>query len=122
MSPGVCTLGYRRPVGLTLMGEFVGQSYTLKTGEQTTLNFDPVLTAGVNHQLWKPDKKGEVQLHGRLYLVDGNGHLLAELFDAAGRPAKIGASVLLTENAFLPARHGKATTYRPRARAENLRL
>ena len=92
MSPGVCTLGYRRPVGSTMTGEFVGQSYTLKAGEQTTLDFDAALTAGVGHHLWRTGKKADAPgLHARLYLVDGNGHFLGRLADASGQPVKIGA-------------------------------
>ena len=39
LAPGVCTLAYRRPVGSTQMGEFVGQSYTLTAKEPDDARF-----------------------------------------------------------------------------------
>ena len=93
-SPGDCTLGYCRPITSGMTGDFVGQRYPLEAGEETILDLDTALTAGVDYQFGEADKKNpQSGLLGRLFLVDGNGHPLRRFFDAAGRFPKIDAAV-----------------------------
>ena len=103
MTPGAFTLAYRRPVAEGLMGDFVRQSYNLEAGGQISFTLDGPLQAGVQERLWPPDKKdtkGQARLCARLYLVDGTGHLMAQLLDASGKPATFGATVVLNGERF----------------------
>jgi hypothetical protein len=107
MTPDIYSLGYRRPVASMLTGEFVAQCYTLKAETQTAMDFDTAITAGVDHYLWEGDRPNEAKLQVRLFLVDGNGHLMARLSDAVGRSADIDASVVLNGKRFAARREAK---------------
>ena len=94
-SPGRCMLAYRRPVAGGLRADFAGQIYNLEPNGRISFNLDAPLQAGVDHQFGDPDKKGQAKLSARLYIVDANGHLLAELLEASGKPAAFAATVML---------------------------
>jgi hypothetical protein len=95
VAPGPFTLAYRRPLPSGLTGRFVGHRYDLATNGLLSLNFDGGLTAGLDHDLEKPDKAGQHKLAARLYLLDTNGHLLAEAAYSSGVPAPFRASVVV---------------------------
>ena len=58
------------------------------------------LAMGLDQDLEKPDKKGQRKLAARLYLVDTNGHLLAEAMNSSGLPAPFRASVVIAGRRF----------------------
>jgi hypothetical protein len=101
LTPGMFTLAYRRLVTVGLAGDFVGQCYNLREGQPVSLNMDTPLDAGLDQALSKPNKRGQSKLIAQLYLVDGNGHLLAELLDALNKPVNLGAAVILNEKRFV---------------------
>ncbi len=91
-SPGPYAIGYRRPVTPTLTGAFAAQVYLLKSREALCLTLDGPLAAELDQA---PARDGmDRTVFARLYMVDVNGHPLAELFDAGGAPARIEATVL----------------------------
>jgi hypothetical protein len=100
-SRGNFTVGYRRPLGVALTAVFVGQLAWMEPGRPGKLDFDGALAAGVDAQLEKADKTGARKLDARLFLVDKNGHLLAELLDASGRQVSFGAVVTVGGKHFV---------------------
>jgi hypothetical protein len=95
VTPGTYTLAYRRPLPGGLTGRFVGHRYELETNGALSLSLDGGLAPGLDQDLEKADKKGQRKLAARLYLVDTNGHLLAEALNSSGVAAPIRASVVL---------------------------
>jgi len=92
VSPGLFTLAYRRPLAAGLSGKFVGQLYNLAEGGSGLLNLEAPVTAGLDQRLAK-GKKGKSKLNAQLYLVDGNGHLLDQLFNSVNEPVNLSGTV-----------------------------
>src|SRR5207249_408796 len=103
MSGGPVVLAYQRPLSGAMTGVFSGQLYTLGDAQPTTLDFDSPLASALDQDLSKPDAKGHCELSARLYLVDGNGHVLSEVLDSAHKPIPFRATVTLGGKDFAAA-------------------
>ncbi len=96
LSPGAWILGYRRSIDNDMTGIFAGQFYSLGESRTISLQFDSSISAALSHDISRDiDSKGNHKLEARLYLVDGNGHLLTEVVDSSEKPMPFDASVTI---------------------------
>jgi len=100
LAPGMFTLSYRRPVAAGLSGNFVGQCYNLREGQPILLNMETPIESGLDQARSKPNRNGNYKIIGQLYLADGNGHVLSDLFDASNNPVYLDATVILNQQRF----------------------
>lgn len=100
LSPGDFTFSYRRILEGGFIGNFVGQYYNVKPGKQIVWDFDKPLEAGIDQRLEESDKDSNTKLAARLYIVDGNGHLLRKVQDPSGDSTKFAATIVLNNRHF----------------------
>lgn len=103
ISAGNFSLGCTRPLAGSLTATFVSEFYSLKATGHPVFNLDSPLTATLDQALPAAPARGEdvddvdttknANLFAQLYLIDGDGHLVSEIDDASGRPARFSATV-----------------------------